>query len=339
MTQQNGLLPRDLAEVRIDRQQDSEADASRLEITRHVFDRDSIAAVNGALAAERPLLVRGEPGVGKTQLAAAVAARLDRPLVSYTVNARTESTDLLWKFDAVRRLADAQLCAATSGKLDEQRVNQRLRERRFVAPGPLWWGFDWTGAVKHLKSYRQEIDAGHDGKHSSESQIVLPDTGGNHGDGVVVLIDEIDKADTDVPNGLLEALGSRRFTPLDCDEVRASPAKMPLVVITTNEERVLPDAFIRRCLVLHIKAPTEDQLVTRGVAHFGDGKREDVLEPVAKMLIADREDAVPPRPGLAEYLDLVRAVLNLEKTQNRTAKDLINELREFTLRKQSGGTK
>jgi MoxR-like ATPase len=148
MTSRLKFLPRDLQCVRIDRQPDAAAGSAAGEVIRHVFDIKRIAAVNGALAAGRPLLVRGEPGVGKTQLAAAVAAQLQRPLVSFTVNSRTESTDLLWRFDAVRRLAEAQICGVR--QLTEVEARDRLAEWKFVEPGPLWWGFDWHGAASHL---------------------------------------------------------------------------------------------------------------------------------------------------------------------------------------------
>lgn len=321
------LLPTNLDRVRVDRGVDSPTDAGELEITRHVFDKETIASVNGALAARRPLLVRGEPGVGKTQLAAAVAAYLDRPLVSFTVNSRTESSDLLWKFDAVQRLAEAQLCGAS--RTIEVESRERLEEWRFITPGPLWWGFHWNDALAHMQ---KRID-----KKVRDKRTLQPDSGGDPSNGVVVLIDEIDKADTDVPNGLLEALGSRRFTPLGCSQVEAQEP-MPLVIITTNQERILPDAFIRRCLVRLVPPPERSDLIARGQAHFGD-KFQTVLELAADQLMEDRANSVPPRPGLAEYLDLVRAVLTLAKQQSRDEKELIRELAEFTFRKQSGGRK
>jgi hypothetical protein len=107
-----------------------------------------------------------------------------------------------------------------------------MRGKRFVSPGPLWWGFDWTGAIDHLKSCRQKA-ADEGGEDTDESQVVLPNTRGKASAGV--LIDEIDKADTDVPNGLLEALGSRRFTPIDCDEVQARPDAPILYVLLPGE--------------------------------------------------------------------------------------------------------
>ena len=290
----------------------------------HVFDDDSRMAVKSALAAGRPLLVRGEPGVGKTQLAAATAKALRRPLVACVVNARTESTDLLWHFDSVRRLAEAQVCGVL--KLTEEELEDKLRVTRFVEPGPLWWGFDWGGAKDHAEK-----------NHCS-----LPpfDDGMDPENGRVVLIDEIDKADSDLPNGLLEALGSGRFTPHGCTPVvMHDPA--PLVIVTTNEERMLPDAFLRRCLVLHMSLPSNDDalrelLVRRGQHHFPQIS-EDLLFEAANLLIEDRRGASTPKPGQAEFLDLLRAVRKLVEQEVDTAENLLKKVAGYTLKKHAGG--
>src|SRR5262249_26015573 len=133
--------------------------------------------------------------------------------------------------------------------------------------------------------------------------------------GAVVLVDELDKADSAVPNGLLDALGHGRFDVPGREPVALDRDRLPLVVITTNEERALPDAFLRRCLVLHLALPERHDelvatLIARGRAHFPGGAAA-VLERAAALLAADREeirrrDLAPP--GLAEYIDLVRAV-------------------------------
>jgi MoxR-like ATPase len=330
-------LPRDPFKVIVRRESGvPDSDASR-EVVAHVFDELSIAAVNGALAAQRPLLVKGEPGVGKTQLAAAVASKLVRPFVPFTVNARTEPADLLWRFDAVQRLAEAQICG--TGRVDSVASTTRLEEWRFVEPGPLWWGFDWNGAIEHKRRKHQPLDAQASGANPSKfnANDHIPDHLGNPINGVVVLIDEIDKADPDLPNGLLEALGSRRFVPAakGCSPVVAGNPP-PLVVITTNQERILPDAFLRRCLILTLKAPGLDELVTRGRAHFPEAN-ESVLRSAAEQLMDDRQQSAPPLPGLAEYLDLLRALFALQPIQKRNAEELLKELSTFTLHKHRRG--
>ena len=229
----------------------------------HIFESQSILAVNAALAARRPLLVRGEPGIGKSQLARAAAKALDRAFVPFVVDARTESRDLLYRFDAVARLAEAQLRGAF--QQTDAGIQDRLKVENFVHPGPLWWVFDWEDARRQASAV----------KTSEPPQA----DGGNPHNGCVVLIDEIDKAESDVPNGLLEALARGKFTPLGRNEPVRARERMPLVVITTNEERTLPDAFIRRCLVLFLAFPDAsadltDLLVQRGRAHF--------LRPTAK---------------------------------------------------------
>ncbi len=288
----------------------------------HVFEQREIDAVNAALAACRPLLVRGEPGIGKSQLARAAAAVLGRAFVTYVVDARTESRDLLWHYDAVARLADAQLL----GTLDKPDTSS-LAVQNYLHPQALWWAFHWKNAAQQA---------------AKVSQPPPPqfDNGDPH-KGCLVLIDEIDKAETDVPNGLLEALGNARFTPQGmANPVMASGAP-PLVVITTNEERALPDAFVRRCLVLHLDLPCERDLFTerlrlRGRAHFGDAD-DDILRRAAELLFDDRETAKHehwlPLPGQAEYLDLLRAVMALSKTKGKTPATILDQVSCYILRK------
>jgi MoxR-like ATPase len=317
----------------------------------HQFEPDSALAIRAALGACRPLLVRGEPGVGKTQLAAAAAKVLKRPLVQKVVEARTDSRDLLWEFDAVMRLAEAQVAGAVGslvlgqaagdpsqdGKQDPrgalvELMRSRLDPAKFIRPGPLWWGFDWEDASRQAET--------------SGSEVPKLEADADPANGCVVLIDEIDKADTDVPNGLLEALGAGEFTPM----ARHAPVKVkgqfPLVIITTNEERVLPGAFIRRCLVLHLKLPPGDQplvdfLVARAKVHFPHAAQAkeavQVFEEAARLLVKDRREAVDkhlaPLPGQAEHLDLIRAVLELEPGAPENQLKRLEEVARFTMRK------
>lgn len=320
----------------------------------HLFRQQEIDAVNAALGAGRPLLVRGEPGIGKTQLAEAAATELKRELLSFVVDAQSESRDLLWHLDAVQRLADAQLLGAlgTSPKQQDNRgadasdartaakeraellaqLRHDLRLANYLAPGPLWWAFDWQSA------------------HDQAAACGSVPTGRNKAPpkaGCVVLIDEIDKAESDLPNGLLEALGMRAFTPQGCDSPVRAKGEPPLVIITTNEERSLPDAFVRRCVVLHLSLPERsrgalmDHLVACGHAHFNPPDTpatvgEPVLREAARMLAEDRATALTnqwyPLPGQAEYLDLVRAVLWLE-ADDAARLQRLNSLADYVLRK------
>lgn len=310
----------------------------------HQFDRESIDAVNMALAAARPLLVRGEPGTGKSQLARAVSHELGRVLLTHVVDARTEARDLQWSLDSVARLAEAQVRGAEDPAAAPRAVASnpsraanvdRLDQRRFLQPEALWWAFDWPSARSQAELARRSIP--------SSPASWKP------ADGCVVLIDEIDKADSSVPNGLLECLGSGRIHPPGyVESVAVDPTATPLVIITTNEERVLPNAFLRRCLVLRLglpaldgtagDAPLTEWLTERGRIHFPKCSR-DVLVEAARQLCQDRKQLLEQQlapPGQAEYLDLLRALTQLEPKSSNQLK-LLGRLAGFALRKHPQG--
>jgi MoxR-like ATPase len=257
----------------------------------HWWSQSEIDALILAHAARRPLLVRGEAGSGKSQIARAAAVVLGeaQPLVA-VIHARFEPLDLLYRVDAVARLADAQI-----QRLDE--TNQK-----YVKPGPLWEAMD-----------------------RMRGGAVTP----------VLLIDEMDKADADVPNALLEVLGNRSFSVplLDRPPVRAEGDRMPLIIITTNEERELPAAFVRRCAVLNVNPPDHekpageaaftDWLVTRGRVHHHLNIAEDARALAARQVIEDRKAAVAagyPTVGLAEYIDLLTALHELTRESGEDAR-------------------
>ena len=283
----------------------------------HVFEAESIDALHCALAARRPLLVRGEPGTGKSQLAYATAAALRWPVRSKVVDARTESRDLLYEFDVVERLGAAQTLGAT--RLTREEIREELHPSKFVKPGPLWWAFDWTSAARK---------AGGDADPEDPPM------------GCVLLIDEIDKGDADVPNGLLECLGQGEFTPPGEAKPIAADDRPFLVIITTNEEKTLPAPFQRRCVVLHLDLPDQpdkliETLCERAKAHF-KASFEAVRFEAAQLLIEHRNAAKRaglPRPGQAEYLDLIRAVTTLGQAESIDEEEqvkLVRRLRRFT---------
>lgn len=285
-----------------------------LDASVHRWEQLEIDALTLALAAQRPLLVRGEPGTGKTQLARAAAQHLGATLLSVTIHPRFDPQDLLYRLDAMRRLADAQ---AGLLKGDEH----------YWQPGPLWQAYGWASASAFGHCRGQARPPGH-----------------------VILIDEIDKADSDLPNSLLEVLGQRSFAIEALQLTVGGPdSPRPLVVITTNEERELPIAFLRRCVVLNLAPDSglsyRDWLVQRGLAHFGprEGRpvavmADDVIAAAADQLVADRsaaEAAGLQAPGPAEYLDLLGALARLAPGDGGAQRQWMQRLSAFAYIKHS----
>jgi len=256
----------------------------------HLWRQEEIDALILAWAARRPLLVRGEAGSGKSQIARAAARHLYEgdPLVE-VIHPRFEALDLLYRVDVVARLADAQIAKALDPTND-----------KYVKRGRLWQ------AMKPDSNRDAKGAAGGDAGNAAAPPRVL-------------LIDEIDKADAEVPNALLEVLGNRSFTvpPLNDRLVRLESGQLPpLVIITTNEERELPAAFIRRCAVLNLSPPDDDRnliawLIARGDVHQHLAITEAARRYAAQQVVADRRAALDsgyPPVGLAEYIDLLTAL-------------------------------
>lgn len=251
----------------------------RFEAACHYWSRRELDALALSYAARRPLLVRGEPGSGKSQLAraAAVLMHAAAPRVQ-VIHPRFEPRDLLYRYDTIRRLADANTPGVS------------VEDSRYVQSGVLWLA--WADAAQSRPA--------------------------------VVLVDEIDKGDADVPNSLLEVLGQRSFR---VDEVPGMPTPalppgaMPLVVITTNEERELPAAFVRRCVVLNLNPPVSEGelrawLEARVNAHFATMQplAPEVVQLALTQVLSDRREAVRlgyPKVGLAEALDLLTALAEI----------------------------
>jgi MoxR-like ATPase len=277
---------------------------NRFPAAGHYWSQPEKDALIFAFAARRPLLVRGEAGSGKSQIARAAARHLNSgdPLVE-VIHPRFEALDLLYRVDIVERLADAQI-----KELDKT-------NRKYVKPGRLWQAIELM----------------------NESQDRIP----------VLLIDEIDKADADLPNALLDVLGNRSFDvpPLENCTIHAPDQRWPLIIITTNEERELPPAFIRRCAVLNLNPPKADNqfvdwLVQRGLVHQHLTIDDTARQTAAEQVLDDRKAAQTvgyPKVGLAEYIDLLTAVHELtqaitdEEDRRRSQLDWLKQLSAYAL--------
>jgi MoxR-like ATPase len=303
----------------------------------HVIDRRSVVAINAALATGRPLLVRGEPGVGKSQLAHAAAVGLGRRFLAHTVDAGTEPCDLLYTVDTVARLAAAQLLGALRDPHRADPGRAEVAIGNFIWPGKLWKAFDAASAATQEQRARAAA-----AQLQPASELISADGEAPEDRGSVLLIDEIDKADSSVPNALLDALGHRKFDVPGHGAVEMRGHVRPLVVITTNEERALPDAFLRRCFVLRLALPedeaqVQEALLACGRAHF-DGRDPGIraiLERAAKRIASRRIELRRehvPAPGVAEYIDLVDAVLG-QRSDGVDPIALLDEIGEFVLHK------
>jgi len=231
---------------------------------RYVATPDLMLAVNAALTLQRPLLVKGEPGTGKTMLAEEVAAALGMPLLQWHIKSSTKAQQGLYEYDAVSRLRDSQLA-------DPDSV-QRVRDiRNYIVQGVLWQAF------------------------TAERPVVL-------------LIDEIDKADIEFPNDLLRELDRMEFHVYETRElVRAR--HRPLVIITSNNEKELPDAFLRRCFFHYIKFPEADTLEAIVNVHFPGLKRELLSRAMKTFLDIRGLPGLKKKPSTSELLDWLKLLV------------------------------
>ncbi|QDQ28563.1 MoxR family ATPase [Chitinimonas arctica] len=228
--------------------------------SNYIATPDLMLAVNAAITLQRPLLIKGEPGTGKTLLAEEIARGLDAPLISWHIKSTTKAQQGLYEYDAVSRLRD--------GQLGDPRVNEIAN---YIVPGKLWEAFE------------------------SERQAVL-------------LIDEIDKADIEFPNDLLRELDRMAF---DVYETRQtiSARHRPIIIITSNNEKELPDAFLRRCFFHYIRFPDKDTMRRIVDVHF-PGLHEALLREALELFYALRElPGLKKKPSTSELLDWLKLLL------------------------------
>ena len=226
----------------------------------YVATEDLRIAVNAAIRLERPLLVKGEPGTGKTELARQVARSVGAPLLEWHVKSTTKAAQGLYEYDAVNRLRDSQL--------GDERVHD---VRNYIRPGKLWEAF------------------------AADERVVL-------------LIDEIDKADIEFPNDLLQELDRMEFHVYETGEtVRAR--QRPVVIITSNNEKELPDAFLRRCFFHFIAFPDAETMTKIVEVHF-PGVKQSLLRAALTQFYEIRETpGLKKKPSTSEVLDWIRLLM------------------------------
>jgi MoxR-like ATPase len=268
---------------------------------KYIYNPALLRAIRVALATNRPLLLRGAPGTGKTTLARDVAASLldkagarGADYYEEVITSRTEARDLEWRFDAILRLAETNV----PGKRDRVELADN-----YVEPRALWWAFDPESARLRGSTARAADNAPDDPMMGGSSKQ-RP---------AVVLIDEIDKAEPEVANDLLEPFDVKRFR---VAETRAlvEQQREVFLVVTTNEERDLPQAFLRRCIVFELEMPNDDVLMKIARAHF----KTDLDDPAVLAVLAqvrklagEATKANVRAPGIAEFIDALRAVRTL----------------------------
>jgi MoxR-like ATPase len=248
---------------------------------RYIADPDLMLAVNAAITLSRPLLVKGEPGTGKTQLAEEVARALGAPLIEWHVKSSTKAQQGLYEYDAVARLRDAQLGDPGAAEIG-----------RYIRPGKLWEAF------------------------VSEQRAVL-------------LIDEIDKADIEFPNDLLRELDRMDFHVYETGQT-ISASQRPVVIITSNNEKELPDAFLRRCFFHYIRFPDEATLRAIVEVHYPGLKQELLREALTSFFQLREVPGLKKRPSTSELLDWLKLLLAedvaVEVLQEKNQRKLIPPL-------------
>ncbi|WP_299504937.1 MoxR family ATPase [uncultured Roseobacter sp.] len=235
----------------------------------YIATDDLTVAVNAAVTLERPLLVKGEPGTGKTELARQVSKALDLPMIEWNIKSTTRAQQGLYEYDAVSRLRDSQL--------GDERVHD---VKNYIRKGKLWEAFE-------------------------------------AGQKVVLLIDEIDKADIEFPNDLLQELDKMEFFVYETGETIKARHR-PVVIITSNNEKELPDAFLRRCFFHYIRFPEIETLRQIVEVHF-PGIKDALLTTALTQFYEIREQTgLKKKPSTSEVLDWLKLLL----AEDLSAEDL-----------------
>jgi MoxR-like ATPase len=227
---------------------------------RYVATEDLAIAVNAAVTLGRPLLIKGEPGTGKTQLAEEIARSLDKPLLQWHIKSTTKAQQGLYEYDAVARLRDSQL--------GDERVHDIAN---YIVRGPLWEAFE------------------------QDQQPVL-------------LIDEIDKADIEFPNDLLRELDRMEFYVYETHQTIVAQHR-PIIVITSNNEKELPDAFLRRCFFHYIRFPDKETMAEIVDVHFPGLKKELLKEALEAFYRLRDVPGLKKKPSTSELLDWLKLLL------------------------------
>ena len=253
----------------------------KFEGTKHYVSTDDLTvAVNAAIALERPLLVKGEPGTGKTELALQVAKALNLPILEWNIKSTTKAQQGLYEYDAVSRLRDSQL--------GDEKVHD---VKNYIKKGKLWQAFE------------------------AEERLVL-------------LIDEIDKADIEFPNDLLQELDKMEFHVYETGETIKAIMR-PIVIITSNNEKELPDAFLRRCFFHYIRFPETETMKKIVDVHFPAIKPNLVTEALTQFYDIRQTPGLKKKPSTSEVLDWLKLLLveDLEPgDMKRDGKDALPKL-------------
>ena len=239
--------------------------------SNYIATQDLKIAVNAAVALERPLLIKGEPGTGKTVLAYEMARALNAPLITWHIKSTTKAHNGLYEYDAVSRLRDSQL--------GEERVHD---VRNYLKPGKLWEAF--TSPVRPI-----------------------------------LLIDEIDKADIEFPNDLLQELDRMEFFVQETGETIRAEVR-PIVVITSNNEKELPDAFLRRCFFHYIRFPDDETMKAIIAVHFPGIKPRLVSEALKTFYEIRDTPGLKKKPSTSELLDWLK-LLMVDDVQPETLRE------------------